>query len=266
MLPFSLTPFLGKAVTRKLSKLKHETMCASNSAASSPDEEKPQGCGDTNDQVLTFDCAVLYPQLWISDSKRPSLWGLMCSARLQAQTESRRSEKCDNDSIESYNEWFSQCWDKNDRIYHIWSQQNTQKSSSPSFIESRSEFTLKGQRLNIQYFACGATVYVCCLPCILFFFFKTLFVWRANWLLLFLKCNLIVWLQFHISSALHSIKHNIKTREEHKNLTIGHCSGTPDAQTVKIISTWFLLYQFCQSYFLSLISIAFKDHRCIGAR
>lgn len=29
------------------------------------------GCGDTNGQVLTFDCAVLYPQLWISDSKRP---------------------------------------------------------------------------------------------------------------------------------------------------------------------------------------------------
>lgn len=55
--------FFGKAVTRKLSKVKLETMCASTSAASCQNEEKPQGCGDTNGQVLTFDCAVLYPQL-----------------------------------------------------------------------------------------------------------------------------------------------------------------------------------------------------------
>lgn len=106
--------FLGRQWPENCPNWKHETMCASTSAASSPDEEKPQGCGDTNGQVLTFDCAVLYPQLWISDSKRPYPWGLMCSARLQARTESRRSEKCDNDFIESYNDWFSQCWDKND--------------------------------------------------------------------------------------------------------------------------------------------------------
>lgn len=60
--------------------------------------------------MLTFDSAALYPQLWINDSKRPYPRGLMCSARLQTQAESRQSEKCDIDDIQSYNDWYSKCW------------------------------------------------------------------------------------------------------------------------------------------------------------
>lgn len=129
---------------------KDETMCASTSAASSPDEEKPQGCGDTNGQVLTFDCAVLYPQLWISDSKRPYPWGLMCSARLQARTESRRSEKCDNDSIESYNDWFSQCWDKNDRC--IPSGPNRTLRNLPALYPIKMRVYIKGTKIERPIF------------------------------------------------------------------------------------------------------------------
>lgn len=43
-------------------------MCGSTCTVSHPDEEctlmgKPQGCGEVNGQVLTFDSAALYPQL-----------------------------------------------------------------------------------------------------------------------------------------------------------------------------------------------------------
>lgn len=85
----TVTGLLEIPLTRKLEKVLLPTMCASTFVVSHPDGEwtlmeKPQGYGDMNDQVVTFDSSAFYPQLWINDSKGPHPRGLMCSARLQA--------------------------------------------------------------------------------------------------------------------------------------------------------------------------------------
>ena len=85
----TVTILLEMPVTRKLPKAPLPTMCASTFVVSHPDGactmvEKPQGYGDMNGQVLTFDSSVLYHRLWINDSKGPHPGGLMCSARLRA--------------------------------------------------------------------------------------------------------------------------------------------------------------------------------------
>lgn len=54
--------------------------------------EKPQGYDDMNGQVLTFDSSVLYPQLWINESKGPHPRALMCSAMLQAAGREQREK------------------------------------------------------------------------------------------------------------------------------------------------------------------------------
>lgn len=92
------TALLEIPVTRKLQKIPLSTMCASTFMVSLPDGqctlmEKPQGYGDMNSQVLTFDSSTLYPQLWINDSKGPHPRALMCSAKLQAAHREQR-EKC----------------------------------------------------------------------------------------------------------------------------------------------------------------------------
>lgn len=56
------------AVIRKMQKVPHPTMCSTTFVVSQPDAEcalmeKPQGYGDMNGQVLTFDSSALYPQL-----------------------------------------------------------------------------------------------------------------------------------------------------------------------------------------------------------
>lgn len=82
----------------------HCRRCAPRPLWSLPDGactlmEKPQGYGDMNGQVLTFDSSALYPQLWINDSKGPHPWALMCSAKLQAARR-EQSEKCAIKSVQ----------------------------------------------------------------------------------------------------------------------------------------------------------------------
>lgn len=119
MFPYLINHLLGKQLPENCPKW-NSKVCASASAVSSPDGKKPQDCGDTNGQELTFDCTVLYPFLWISDSKRPHPRGLMCSAWLQALTESRWSEKYDM-TIESYHDNI-QCWNSSLKLesFEIW--------------------------------------------------------------------------------------------------------------------------------------------------
>lgn len=96
------TALLEISVTRKMQKAPLPTMCASTFVVSHSDwectvMEKPQGCGYMNGQVPTFDSTVLYPQLWINDSKGPHPRGLMCSARISQST---HSKKCAFNSIQ----------------------------------------------------------------------------------------------------------------------------------------------------------------------
>lgn len=64
----TVTALLEIPLTRKLEKVPLPTMCASTFVVSHPDGEctlmeKPQGYGDMNGQVVTFDSSALYPQL-----------------------------------------------------------------------------------------------------------------------------------------------------------------------------------------------------------
>lgn len=107
-------------VTRKLQKAPLPTMCASTFVVSHPDGErtvmeKPQGYGDMNGQVLTFDSSALYPQLWINDSKGPHPRGLMCSARLQAAHREQTEWKMCHwlGTVQRYSD--SECWNSSVR-------------------------------------------------------------------------------------------------------------------------------------------------------